>query len=905
MKFLKIFGISLVVLFLLLLIAPFLFKGKIVTAVKSATNEQLNATLSFNEDIGLSLISSFPNLSLTIKDITLINKAPFLGDTLFATKEFNAVLDIMSVINGEQINIRKVFLDQPKIYAAILPDGSANWDIALADSTASQTPKDTASSAFSLKLRSLEIKEGHLIYDDKQGNMKAALHNLNYKLSGDFSETLMTMLSNLTIEALTYEMDGITYLNKVKAAMDGTIEANLNQMQFSFKENTFKLNALEMGLDGTFAMPGDDMVMDLKWGVKQNDIAQFLSLIPAIYASDMKDLQSKGKLTLNGFIKGTYNETLMPGFGLNLSIDEGWFKYTALPYPLEALNVKLTVNNPDGVPDHTEINLEKLHWLLQGDAFDAKLIAKTPETDPYVDAVFAGKINLGNIANLVPLPTGTQLQGVLTSDLSAKGNMSTLDKGNYEAFEAKGSLQISKLLYAATDLPKPFKINEASMNFTPKQVLLNNFDAAIGNSDFKLNGALENFYGYYLGNAILKGNLNLNSQLLDANEWLSDDPAEATTEDTAAMSIVLLPENIDFQFNSNIQKLLYTNMEITNFKGGVHLANKQLDLQKIALDLLGSNMKLDGFYETKNPMVPTTKIDFSIQNLDVQAAYKTFNTVKKLAPAAENISGKISTVFSMNTALTSTMQPDLNTLIAEGYLSIPQASIGNISALNKVAEVLAKPEYKQVSVTNAKINWKVLNGRVYTEPFNVKMGTQNIELSGSTGLDQTIAYNGIINIPRKDLGAADAAVDAAIKQFNSALGSDLKLNETLPLVLNIGGTFTKPEVKTNLKELLSNQAGSVKDKALEEAKKKAKELEAKAREDAAKLRKEAEDKAKAETQKLKSEAEAKVNAEKEKLKKEAEAKKKEAEAKAKAEADKAKKQAEDEAKKKLKGLLKP
>ena len=152
MKFLKIFGISLGVLFLLLLIAPFLFKGKIVAAVKSATNEQLNATLSFNENIGLSLISSFPNLSLTINEITLINKAPFLGDTLFATKEFNAVLDIMSVINGEQINIRKVFLDQPKIYAATLPDGSANWDIALADSTASQTLEDTASSAFSLKL---------------------------------------------------------------------------------------------------------------------------------------------------------------------------------------------------------------------------------------------------------------------------------------------------------------------------------------------------------------------------------------------------------------------------------------------------------------------------------------------------------------------------------------------------------------------------------------------------------------------------------------------------------------------------------------------------------------------------------------------------------------------------------
>lgn len=899
MKILKIFGISLLVLFILLLVAPFLFKGKIVSAVKTAANQQMNASLSFNEDISLSLIRSFPNLSLSIQDIVLLNKEPFLGDTLFAVKEFSAVLDLMSVIRGEQINVRKLLLDQPKIYIAILKDGRANWDITLPDSAATTEAEDTASSAFSLKLRSLEIKNGNLIYDDQQGDMKATLQGVNYTLSGDFSETLMSMLSKLSIDALTYQMEGITYLNKTKASMDGTLDIDMAQMLFTFKEHQFKLNALEMGLEGTFAMPGDDMVMDLKWGVKQNDIAQFLSLIPAIYASDMKGLETKGKLALNGFIKGTYNAQSMPGFGLNLSIDEGWFKYTSLPKPMEELTVKLSVNNPDGVPDHTEVNLEKLHWLLNGDAFDAKLLAKTPESDPYIDALFAGKINLANVSALVPLPEGTSLEGIITTDVSAKGNMSTLDKGQYEAFEAKGSLLVNQLKYAASDLPKPFSIKEAAMTFTPKQVLLQNFDAAIGHSDFVLSGALENFYAYYLGNATLKGNLNLTSNVLDANEWLTESTdTAAVVEDTAAMTVFVLPANIDFQFKSNIQKLLYTNMEITNFKGGLHLANQQLDFQKIALNLLGSTMSMDGYYETKNPEVPSMKIDFGIQNLDIQKAYKTFNTVQKLAPAAEHITGSFSTVFNMSSTLTPQMQPDMNTLVANGYLSLPQATITNISSLSKIADIMAKPEYKQMSVSNAKINWKVLNGRVYTEPFQLKMANQLIELSGSTGLDQTITYTGLMNIPRKELGAADAAISLAIKQFNSALGSDLALNETLPVVLNIGGTFTKPEITTNIKDLIAGTAGSLKDKALEEAKRKAKEMEAQAKAEAAKKLKEAEDKARAEAQKLKSEAEAKVAAEKERLRKEAEAK-------AKAEADKIKKQAEEEAKRKLKGLLKP
>lgn len=904
MKILKIVGIVLLVLFVTLFSLPFLLKGKIVTAAKKAVNEQLNAKVDFNEEIGLSLFSSFPNLALSIKDFRVINIAPFEGDTLFAAKEISAVLDVMSVIRGEQIQVRSIVLNQPRINALVQADGKANWDIAKTDTTA-DLPQDTATSSFSLKLRKLQIKDANLVYNDKQSDMRAELNGLNYRMEGDFSETLMTMISDLKIAALTYEMEGIAYLNKAQAAMDGTLQANLSTMKFEFKEHNFRLNALELGLDGFIAMPSNDIEMDLKWNAKKNEIAQFLSLIPAVYASDMKDLQTKGKLTLNGFVKGIYNDKLMPAFGLNLLLENAWFKYSALPAPMEDLQMKLAISNPDGEPDHTKIDLEKLHWLLQGDAFDAKLLALTPITDPYVDAVLKGSINLGNIAKLVPLPQGTKLAGNLVADVMAKGNMSTLEKGNYEAFDAKGNLQVKQFVYEASDLPKPFYLNDAALSFSPKVVTLQNFDAKIGNSDMQMNGALENFYAYYLGNATLKGNLNFNSKHFDANEWLSEDGSESTTaEDTAAMALVEVPDNIDFQLKSNIDKLNYTNLEITNFKGGIHVANRQIDFQQVALQLLGSNMKMDGYYETKDLTQPKVKMDFSMSDLDIQQAFKTFNTVQKIAPIAAQMAGRFNASFRMYTSLSQHMQPIYESLLAEGTLGVPQATLTNISSLNKVADFVGKPEYKQMSMNNAKIAWKVINGKIYTEPFDLKLGAQTMRLSGNTSLSQQIEYIGTMNVPRKDLGGANTAINETLKQLNASAGSNIKMDENLPLVFNIGGTFVKPEIKTNLKDLLVSQAGSLKDQAMDEAKRKAKEMEDKARAEAQKQMQAAKDKAIADAQKAKSEAEAKLNAEKEKLRLEAEAKKKEAEAKAKAEADRLKKQAEEEAKKKLKGLLK-
>ena len=89
-KFLKISGISLLVLLLLLIAAPFLFKGKIINLIKTEAKKNLNATLNFNDDISLSLIKNFPKLSIGINELSIIGKDTFKGDTLIYFKKFKA-----------------------------------------------------------------------------------------------------------------------------------------------------------------------------------------------------------------------------------------------------------------------------------------------------------------------------------------------------------------------------------------------------------------------------------------------------------------------------------------------------------------------------------------------------------------------------------------------------------------------------------------------------------------------------------------------------------------------------------------------------------------------------------------------------------------------------------------------
>src|SRR3954464_6472476 len=98
-KLLKWIGIILLVILVLLITLPLIFKGKIVAKVKEEANKNLNAKVDFG-DFSLSLIRSFPDFSLAMENLSVINVAPFEGDTLIYAKDLQVTVDLMSVIRG-------------------------------------------------------------------------------------------------------------------------------------------------------------------------------------------------------------------------------------------------------------------------------------------------------------------------------------------------------------------------------------------------------------------------------------------------------------------------------------------------------------------------------------------------------------------------------------------------------------------------------------------------------------------------------------------------------------------------------------------------------------------------------------------------------------------------------------
>ena len=129
------------------------------------------------------------------------------------------------------------------------------------------------------------------------------------------------------IEQLIVKYGGIPYLNKVKLNAELPLDIDMKQMKFTFGENKIKLNELLLSAVGYLAMPNEtDRVVDFKFDAQKSDLKNFLSLIPAIYATNFKDLEASGKFAMNGTAKGIYNEKSIPAFDVNLTIENGKIK---------------------------------------------------------------------------------------------------------------------------------------------------------------------------------------------------------------------------------------------------------------------------------------------------------------------------------------------------------------------------------------------------------------------------------------------------------------------------------------------------------------------------------------------------------------------------------------------------
>lgn len=800
-KIFKVLLVFIVILLALMIILPFVFKGKIMDAAKKEINNNVEAKVDF-EDFGLSLFTNFPNFSFHLDNISVVGIDEFEGDTLAEIKSVSVVLDLLNVISGDGYEIKQISIVKPDVSLKVLLDGQANWDIALEEETPAnnQPEAEEESSDFHIALKKFEIIDANIIYDDVPGNMMAILRGLNHSLSGDFSADQTTLKTKTNIANLTLEHGGVAYLNKVLLAFDASIDADIKNEIYTFKKNELSINDLGLQFDGSIAMAGGDPNIILTFNAPKNTFKNFLSLVPAIYQKDFKDIETKGNLTFNGYVKGVYTETALPSFKLDVLVDNAEFKYPDLPSPVSDINISMNVENPGGDADNTTIDIKKFHFSMVNNPFDMSLFISTPISDPFINAGFNGRIDLSAVSKVYPLEEGETIAGIIDANINLKGKLSSIEKQAFTDFDASGSLIVKELVYAMDD--ENYEIANAQLNLAPAYLDLVNLDFKYGESDINLTGKIENYLAYALSDQELKGNFKAASNYFNTNQFMEEggeeESSSSSTADSVALSVFKVPANIDFKLLTQFNKILYDNMELSDVNGLIVVRDEEIVLSNLNGKLFEGTMSVTGSYSTKDTDKPIVDFKLNVTKISFQKAFASFGILQKYAPIFQHSIGDFSSNMSFNTLLEADMNPDWMTFVGEGLMNTSSIKMDNVNTLNKLSEVLKIPSLQELDLNPVKAMFEFEEGKLILKPMDIEMEGMKANLSGWTAVDETIGYDLGMDVPRGTFGGeANNVLDGLVSQANAS-GANFSVGETVPLAILIGGTLSNPTVKPGL-----------------------------------------------------------------------------------------------------------
>jgi hypothetical protein len=813
-------------LIVLLALVPLLFRGRIEAALQTQLEKSVAAQVTWS-GAGMSLLRDFPNATLTVHDLAVVGVDAFAGDTLLSLERLRTELDLGSVwraVFGDgAIDVRGIAVERPSVRLVRLEDGRASWDIVKPREVSADSERDP----MDVTLRSLTIRDGRLLIDDRAAGLSGSVSALEHTLSGDFRQSRFVIRSRTSADTVSLRFGGVPWLSRAAVGIDADIDADRVERRYTLRDNVVRVNALELRSEGSLALGTDSSAVDVSFSAPGTAFADILSLVPAIYTQSFATLRTAGTLSMNGRVHGGVGNGAFPAFEIRARVEDGSFQYPDLPLPARDIAFDLNVVNGGGAADSTVIRLDGMRVVLGSDPIEGSFALRTPVSDPDVDVRLVGRLELENVGRTMKLEGMEELRGTLVADAAMRARQSDVEARRFERVTASGSVEATDVAVRfgvteaaaanidapdddATDAVAPVaggttragrdvRIDHALLRLTPQHAELADLRARSGSSDVAMTGTLDNLLGYALGRDVLRGSARITSSNVNLDEWRSDDEASALP----------VPANVDVDVRADIARLTLGTLEMRNATGALHIRERRATLSDFRMDMLGGSMAVSGYYETLEAVPPRFDVALRVSDFEVPAAFAGLATMRALAPVAAYAEGRMSADLELAGALGPDLAPVLDVLTGDGALETHDIVIRDFPAFDRLAERLSIDQLRDPALRDLESSFAIHDGRLHVRPFDVGVGPLAMTVTGSNGFDQTLDYELMLRMPRALMGADANRVLTSLASQSQRAGLDLQAAETVGVGVRLTGDVRDPDLGLDLRDVAGSTAARI------------------------------------------------------------------------------------------------
>ena len=803
----------------LLIALPYLLEDKVASMLKENVNNSIDGEFDFDE-FSLSLYREFPNARLKLKEVRLVNIEPFKGDTLFQSSEIDLSIGIGEFLGGsdDPIEINDLSLSEAKVNIKIKDSGFANYDIARRSSEEG-TPEDDESST-KLSINSYTISDSKIIYEDGETDFTLVIEDFNHSGSGDLSQTT-SALDTRSEAVVSFLMEDTRYLDKNRLELDALLEIDLVQNRYSFKENKAVINRLPIAFDGWIQLGDNAQLMDFSFETISSDFKNFLALIPEKYSKDISNIQTTGNFDINGHIEGMLSEDSIPGFRIILAASEASFKYPDLPKKVDHINIDAIVENTSGMAEDTAIKIDSASFMIGRDNFGIKALITDLQGNTGIAAHAKGTVNLNNLAEAYPVPADLGLSGIFKGDIKSTFNLSDIENENYKHIELEGGVAVKGLNYAFESLPSPLKVHNLSASLGPKVITINEIAGITGSTDFSATGKLRNTLGFLFNEEVLKGNFEMRSNSFVIADLIQEEEEEKPQAVSDEESFKV-PSYLDINLEALVGKAVYDKIVMYDLVGNLRIKDEEITFSEISSRMLDGRIAFSGKVSTQDQK-PIFNMAMDMTKLNIAGAFEAVELMKILSPAAKSLEGRFNTKMSLSGNLTDQLDLDLNSLSGSLLAEILTARVkaDGTPVTKLVNNKLSFLSLDNLDLSGIKTAVSFEDGQVKIKPLKLKYEDIGIEISGGHSFSDALNYDLTFDVPAKYMGDD-------VNKLLASIGDQSLEEVSVPVVANIGGSYSQPKIKTDMKaqaKALTNELVDIqKEKYLNKGKKEVNQL---------------------------------------------------------------------------------
>lgn len=491
-------------------------------------------------------------------------------------------------------------------------------------------------------------------------------------------------------------------------------------------------------------------------------------------AFGLQNMELRGVLNTDIKANGVYDKknNKIPVTNGTVSLKNGFVKTNYYPNPIRNINVMATVLDNEGSLRDLKINITPASFDFEGKPIYVNAKLQNFENIKY-DIKAKGELDLARIYKVFSRK-GLDLKGYVKADVSFKGSQNDAVKGHYSKLQNKGTMLLRNIKTTSEYLPKPFVIREGTFIFNQDKMNFNEFKATYGESDFRMNGFLQNVIDFVLTDkAVLKGVFSLQSTYIKCDEFMASTAPQAEAQKQAQedkpvakateTGVIVIPPNFDLQFSAKAGKVNFQDLILENVNGNMLINKGRLTMKNNSFDIIGSKVKMDIAYGSESANRASFDFKVNAKDFDVKRAYKEVKMFREMVTAAESAEGIISLDYKVAGKLDANMQPIYPSLAGGGTLSVKNVKMKGFRLFNAVSKKTGKDGIKNPDLSQVDIHTTIKNNIINIERFKFKVAGFRPRIEGQTSFDGKLNIKmrlglpplGIIGIPMKVTGTQE------------------------------------------------------------------------------------------------------------------------------------------------------